>query len=151
MQHFEGEVLIKASRAEVWAFLMDPYKVGQCMPGVESVEVIDGERKFRAVAAIGFGSVKARFKGEAEFTAIEEPNWATLKAHGNAPGSAMDVVSLMVLSDGPDGTVEMQWSADITVLGTLASLAARLMGGITKKLSNQFFECFKTKIENIET
>jgi carbon monoxide dehydrogenase subunit G len=147
MQHFEGEVLIKATRDEVWAFLTDPYKVGQCMPGVQSVEVVDGERKFRAVIGIGFGAVKARFAGDAEFTAMEEPNWASLKAHGNAPGSAMDVVSLMVLSDGPDGTVELQWSADITVLGSLASLAARLMGGITKKLSAEFFNCFKTKIE----
>ena len=147
MQHFEGTVNINAPREVVWAFLMDPYKVGTCMPGVEDVVVEDGDRKFRAVAAIGFGTVKARFKGEAEFVEVEEPNWATLKAHGNAPGSAMDVVSLMVLSDAADGTTEMQWSADITVLGSLASLAARLMGGITKKLSADFFNCFKKKIE----
>jgi uncharacterized protein len=147
MQHFEGTVSIKASRDEVWAFLTDPYKVGQCMPGVESVEVLDGERKFRAVATIGFGTVKARFTGDAEFTEMEEPNWATLKAHGNAPGSAMDVVSLMMLTDGPGGTIELNWSADITVLGTLASLAARLMGSITRKLSTDFFNCFKKKIE----
>jgi len=60
----------------------------------------------------------------------------------------MDVLSLMELSDGPeDGTTELKWTADITVLGTLASLAARLMGSITKKLSAEFFNCFKTKIE----
>jgi len=147
MQHFEGTININAPREVVWALLMDPYKVGQCMPGVESVEVQDGDRKFRAVAAIGFGTVRARFKGDAEFVEVEEPNWATLKAHGNAPGSAMDVVSLMVLSDAEDGTTEMQWSADITVLGSLASLAARLMGSITQKLSAEFFNCFKKKIE----
>src|SRR6476646_5805736 len=147
MQHFEGTININAPRDDVWAFLMDPYKVGQCMPGVESVEVLDGERKFRAIAAIGFGTVKARFTGDAEFIEIEEPNWATLKAHGNAPGSAMDVMSLMLLSYGPDGTTEMKWSADITVLGTLASLAARLMGSITQKLSTEFFNCFKKTIE----
>ena len=70
MQHFEGTVNINASREVVWAFLMDPYKVGACMPGVESVEVGAGDRKFKAVAAIGFGSVKARFKGDAEFVAL---------------------------------------------------------------------------------
>jgi len=147
MQHFEGTVNINAPRSEVWEFLTDPYKVSQCMPGVESVEVVDGERKFRATITIGFGSVKARFTGDAEFVEMEEPNWATLKAHGNAPGSAMDVMSLMMLSDGEDGTIDLKWSADITVLGTLASLASRLMGSITKKLSNDFFNCFKKKIE----
>jgi uncharacterized protein len=147
MQHFEGKIIINASRSEVWTFLTDPYKVGQCMPGVESVEVEDDQRKFRAIANIGFGSVKARFVGEAEFIELEEPNWATLKAHGNAPGSAMDVKSLMVLSDGPDGTIELEWSADVTVLGTLASVASRLMGSVTKKLSTDFFNCFKKTIE----
>ncbi len=147
MQHFEGTVNINASRSEVWAFLTDPYKVSQCMPGVESIEALDGNRKFKATLTIGFGSVKARFTGDAEFAEIEEPNRATLKAHGNAPGSAMDVTSLMMLSDGPGGTIELKWTADITVVGKLASLASRLMGSITRKLSNEFFNCFKKKIE----
>ena len=147
MQHFEGTVTIKAPRSQVWEFVIDPQKVGQCMPGVESVEVTEGEPKFRAVAAIGFGSVKARFSGDAEFLEVDAPNKVTLKAHGKAPGSAMDVMSLMLLSDGEDGTTELKWTADITVLGTLASLAARLMGSITKKLSAEFFNCFKSKIE----
>ena len=56
MQHFEGTVAIKAPRSEVWAFLTDPYKVGQCAPGVELVEVLEGGQKFRAIAVIGFGA-----------------------------------------------------------------------------------------------
>lgn len=147
MQHFEGVVTINAPRSEVWAFLIDPQKVGQCAPGVESVEVLADNRKFRAIAVVGFGSVKARFSGEAEFLELHEPDQATLKAHGNAPGSAVDVLSTMALADGPDGTTQLHWTADITILGTLASLAARLMGSITRKLSAEFFNCFKKKIE----
>src|SRR4051794_3642823 len=113
MQHFEGTVSIKAPREEVWAFLTDPQKVGECAPGVESVEVVEGEQKFRAKAVIGFGSVKARFSGDAEFLELDAPNRAKLKAHGNAPGSAMDVMSVMMLSDGPDGTTDLKWTADI--------------------------------------
>jgi carbon monoxide dehydrogenase subunit G len=146
MQHFAGTVTIKAPRAAVWAYLTDPEKVGQCAPGVESVEVIS-DRKFRAIVEIGFGTVKARFSGEGEFVELDAPHRAKLKAHGKAPGSAVDVVSIMALSDGPDGTTELNWTADITILGTLASLAARMMGSITKKLSTQFFNCFKKKIE----
>jgi uncharacterized protein len=147
MQHFEGTVTIKAPRAEVWDYLTDPHKVGHCVPGVESVEVLEGEPKFRAVVEIGFGSVKARFSGTGEFTELDAPNRATLKAHGKAPGSAVDVLSVMRLADGPDDTTELKWTADITILGTLASLAARMMGSVTKKLSAEFFQCFKKKIE----
>ena len=146
MQHFEGTVNIQAPRDEVWAYLTDPEKVGQCAPGVESVEV-ESERKFRAVVEIGFGTVKARFHGTGEFTELDPPHRATLKAHGKAPGSAIDVLSVMLLSDGPNDSTDLKWTADITILGTLASLAARMMGSITKKLSAEFFQCFKKKIE----
>jgi carbon monoxide dehydrogenase subunit G len=147
MQHFEGTVTIKAPRADVWAFLTDPDKVGHCAPGVESVEVLEGGQKFRAIAEVGFGSVKARFSGVGEFLDLDAPNQATLKAHGKAPGSAVDVLSVMTLSDGPDGTTELKWTANITILGTLASLASRMMGSVTKKLSAEFFHCFKKTIE----
>jgi hypothetical protein len=80
------------------------------------------------MAVIGLGAVKARGADDAEFLDVQAPHRATLKAHGNALGSAVDVLSTMALSDGPDGTTELHWTADITILGTLASLAARLMG-----------------------
>jgi len=145
--HFEGTVEIKAARGVVWVFLTDPHTVAQCAPGVESVETLIPDQKFRAIAAIGFGSVKARFSGDLEFLELDAPNRAKLKAHGNAPGSAVDVISEMVLTDGADGTTEMKWTADIVVLGTLASLAARLMGNITQRLTTEFYNCFKRKIE----
>jgi carbon monoxide dehydrogenase subunit G len=145
--HLEGSVNIKASRETVWQFLTDPNKVSQCAPGVETVEIVEPGKKFRAVAAIGFGTVKARFAGDAEFVELEAPNRAKIKAHGNAPGSATDVMSEMFLSDGPEGSTEMRWTADIVVLGQLASLAARMMAPVSQKLTEQFFACVKKKIE----
>lgn len=142
-----GRVLIKAPRQKVWDFLTDPHQVSQCAPGIESVEIIETGKKFRAVAAIGFGSVKARFTGDAEFVELEAPNRALIKAHGSAPGSAADVVSEMKLSDTPEGGTEMAWTADIAILGQLASLAARMMTPVSQKLTEQFFSCAKQKIE----
>ena len=142
-----GTVNIKAPRLKVWDFLTDPNQVAQCAPGVESVEVVEPGRKFRATAAIGFGSVKARFTGDGEFVELEAPNRAKIKAHGNAPGSATDVLSEMFLSDGSDGTTEMRWTADIVVLGQLANLAAHMMVPVSQKLAEQFFAEAKKKIE----
>ncbi len=145
--HLEGIVNIRASRAAVWQYLTDPHKVSECAPGVESVEVIEAGKKFKATAAIGFGTVKAKFNGNAEFVELEAPNRAKIKGHGNAPGSAVDVTSEMFLSDGPDGSTEMKWTADVVVLGQLASLAARMMTPVSQKLTEQFFSCVKQKIE----
>jgi carbon monoxide dehydrogenase subunit G len=145
--HFEGTVTIDAPRNKVWEFLTDPNGVSQCVPGLESLEIITPKEKFRAIAAIGLGTVKARFKTDVEWVELDEPNRAKMKAHGTAPGSVMDTTSEMILSDGPDGSTELQWSADVTIRGTIASLAARMMGSVTQKLTSAFFECVKKKIE----
>jgi FdrA protein len=142
-----GSVTIKAPRRKVWDFLTDPQKAGQCAPGVESVEVIVPGQKFRATVAIGFGAMKARFTGEAEWLELEPPNRAKIKAHGATPGSAADVTCEMILSDGPAGATEMKWTAEPVIMGQLASLAARMMTPVSQKLTEQFYESVKKMIE----
>jgi molybdenum cofactor cytidylyltransferase len=144
---FEGTVTIGAPRAAVWAFLTDPHKVAECAPGLESVEVLVPDQRFRATAGVGFGSVKARFVTDVEWLDLDRPNRARMKAHGNAPGSAVDATSVMELRDAGESGTELHWSADVTVVGTIASLAARLMGGVTQKLTGAFFEEVKKRIE----
>ena len=144
---FDGTVNIEAPRERVWEFLTDPNLVSQCAPGLKSVEVIEPDKKFRAVAGVGFGSVKVTFETDVEWVEVDAPNYAKMKAHGKAPGSGVDINSTMKLSDGPDGATEMQWSADIVVVGTIASMASRLMGSVTRRLTADFFNCVKDKIE----
>jgi carbon monoxide dehydrogenase subunit G len=115
---------------------------------VQSVEIVVPDQKFRAVASVGFGSVKATFVTDVEWLEVDSPSRAKMKAHGKAPGSAMDAISEMKLSEGADGSTDLKWSADVTVVGTIASLAARLMGSVTQKLTGEFFNCVKKKIES---
>lgn len=145
--NFEGTVSINAPRDKVWAFLIEPERVSECAPGLQSLEIIVPDEKFHVVASVGFGAVKATFKTDLEFVELEPPQRAKVKAHGNAPGSAVDVMSEMRLSAAGDNTTQLDWTADITVVGTLASLASRLMGGVTKNLTGAFFDCVKEKIE----
>ncbi|MCC7361996.1 MAG: carbon monoxide dehydrogenase subunit G [Anaerolineales bacterium] len=144
--HLEGKVMINAPRERVYAFLTDPTQVSTCAPGIEKVEQVEPGKSFRATASIGFGTVKARFAGDVEWLELEAPTRAKMKAHGKASGSAADVVSEMKLSDAGGGT-ELQWTADVTVVGQLASLAARLMGTVSQKLTGVFFDCVRKKIE----
>ncbi len=144
---FEGTVDIHAPREKVWAFLTDPQQVGSCGPGVETVEVVD-ETHFKAVAKVGVGFISARFATNLEMAEQDPPNRARIKAHGQAPGSAVDAVAEMRLSDGADaGTTRMDWEADVTIAGTLASVGARLIEGTANKLIGQTFDCIRSKLE----
>lgn len=144
---FDGTVTIQAPCDKVWRYLTDPHQVAACAPGLESVEILVPDQKFRAVASVGFGAVKARFTVDAEWTDVDPPNRARMKIDGKAPGSGVNGSSEMRLSDGEHGTTLLAWSADITIIGAIASLAARLMGPVTKTMTNAFFECVRKKIE----
>jgi len=144
---FDGTIQINAPREKVWASLTDPNLVSQCAPGLQSMQIITPDKEFKVVASVGFGAVKMTFDANVEFVELDAPNYARLKAHGKAPGSGVDVTSDMRLSDGQPGTTELQWTADVAIVGTIAGLASRLMGPMTKQMSAQFFDCIKAKIE----
>lgn len=143
----EGKVQIKAPRERVFQLLTDPEAVGKCMPGVDSVEIVTPDRKFRALGAIGLGTVKLKVANDIEWLELEPPYRAKMKVHGTAPGSSMDTVSEMFLIDGAGGTTEMSWTAEVIVVGTVASLAARLMKSVAQKLTGDFFNCVKKRLE----
>jgi carbon monoxide dehydrogenase subunit G len=143
---FEGTVEIRAPRDRVWAFLMDPNEVGSCGPGVESIEVVD-ETHFKAKAKVGIGFISARFSVDLEIAETQPPDRALIRAHGQAPGSAVDGTATMTLRDGSDGVTAMDWAADVMIGGSLASVGARMIEGTANKMIGQTFECIRTKLE----
>jgi carbon monoxide dehydrogenase subunit G len=143
---FAGTVEIAAPRDRVWSFVTDPDQVGQCGPGVESIEVID-DAHFKATAKVGIGFISARFVVNMEFAEQQPPDRGVIKAHGQAPGSAVDATAEMALSGPPDGPTTMAWSADVALSGSLASLGARLIEGTANKMIGQTFDCIRTKLE----
>src|SRR4029078_11988201 len=144
--HSEGSVPIKASREKVWAFVIDPEQVGQCGPGVERIEVVDATH-FKAAGKGGVGFINARLNLDMTFAELEAPDRALIKAHGQAPGSAVDATAEMQLSDGPDDTTVMACTADVNLWGTLASVGARLIEGTANKMIGQTFDCMRAKLE----
>ncbi len=146
----KGDVTIKAPRKKVWDFLTDPNQIGQCVPGVEKIETIEELKKYRGIVSVGLGSVKARFSGDVEILELDEPNRAKLKAHGTATGSAADAISEMSLSDGPDNSTVVNWTADINVSGQLASLVSRLMVPVSQKLAGVFYNEVRKRIETAD-
>jgi uncharacterized protein len=143
---FTGTVEINAPRDRVWTFVTDPNQVGSCGPGVESIEVVD-ETHFKARAKVGIGFISARFAVDMSFADLSPPDRARIKAHGQAPGSAVDADAEMNLSGPPDGPTTMDWSADVNIAGSLASVGARLIEGTATKMIGQTFDCIRSKLE----
>jgi uncharacterized protein len=143
---FSGTVDINAPRSRVWEFVTDPNQVGQCGPGVESIEIVD-ETHFKATAKVGVGFISARFVARMEMAEQTPPERAVIVVHGQAPGSAVDATAQMTLSGPPDGPTRMDWNADVALSGTMASLGSRLIEGTANKMIGQTFDCMRNKLE----
>jgi carbon monoxide dehydrogenase subunit G len=143
----EGSAAIQAPLEQVWKFLTDAHQISQCAPGLQSMEVVTPDQKFKAVGSIGFGTVKLNFTADVEWLELDPMQKAKVKAHATAPGSAIDVVAEMAFREESGDSTDLGWVAEVTVVGTIASLASRMMGGVAKRVTNAFFDCVKKQIE----
>src|SRR5213080_3085254 len=143
---FSGTQTVAAPIEKVWEFLMDVNNVAACAPGFQSLEVLEEER-WKAVVAVGVGAVKAKFTLDVTRPEMREPELMTMKGRGKAPGSAVDLSGDMRLTAVDDGQTRMDWQASVVVSGTIASVGARLLQGTAEKLTGQFFDCLKSKLE----
>ena len=143
---FEGKLDIDAPRERVWSFLTDPAQVTTCAPDVQSLEVTD-PRHFKVVVRAGVGPIKGTFSMNVEFTELQEPGHASVVARGQAPGSAVEMVSNMDLAEFDETHTLMEWSSEVTVSGMIQQVGARLMQGAADKITQQVFACIKAKLE----
>ena len=143
---FSGVVEIQAARAAVWAFVMDPERVGWCGPGVEAIEIVDATH-YRARAKVGIGVISARFVVDLELAEAVEPDRAVIRASGQAPGSAADAVGEITLTGAAAGPTTMAWTATVAISGALASLGSRLIDNTAEKLIGETFACIRAQLE----
>jgi carbon monoxide dehydrogenase subunit G len=143
--HFEGEFSVKAPRAKVFAFLMDPKRISGCMPDLQSLEVKSPD-DYTAVIKAGVSFIKGDFK--MHFTTAEKqpPQHAKLLARGSGMGSTIDLQATMDLAEA-DGKTKMKWLAEATVGGRIASVGQRLLSGQAEKTIKQLFGCLQGQLE----
>ncbi|MFL5590752.1 MAG: CoxG family protein [Ktedonobacteraceae bacterium] len=147
---FSGTQTIAAPIEKVWAYLLDVHKVAACVPGFQSLEEL-GEEHWKAVVSVGVGPVKAKFTLDVTRPEKHEPNLMVVQGRGKAPGSTVDLSGRMNLSAIDAEHTRMDWTAQVTVSGTIASVGARLLHQTAEKLTGQFFECLKEKLQTAET
>jgi uncharacterized protein len=140
-----GETIIAAPPETVWRALNDPEVLRQCIPGCESLEKVS-DTEFKATVATKIGPMQTRFTGAVTLTELDPPNGYTISGSGSGgvAGSAKGGAKVR-LTKMPEGT-KLNWDVDAQVSGKLAQLGSRLIEGVAKMLSGQFFEKFATVV-----
>jgi carbon monoxide dehydrogenase subunit G len=142
---FEGRYELNAPREKLWEFIIDPAKIGKCLPELKSLEV-EGEDKFAAVIRLGVGPIRTDFKFKIEITGKEPVSNVRLKAVGAGSGSSVTIDTAIELKESPTGS-ELLYSANANVAGIMASLGQRVIKDTAKKTVAGIFECIKSQVE----
>ncbi|MFD2740252.1 CoxG family protein [Sulfitobacter aestuarii] len=137
---------IAASPAEVYAALLDPRMLQNCVPGAQEVSgsVEDG---YEATVVQKVGPVKATFRGRVVLSDLV-PNEAlriTGDGKGGAAGFAKGGADVRLAPK--DGGTELSYDVEAKVGGKLAQLGSRIIDGFAKKMADQFFTNLQSSLE----
>ncbi len=138
MKTYQGVVMMDAPVSVVWDFVKNPSTIGLCMPDVIDCQVLD-DHHLHAKIRVAVGPVRAVFDMNAAVEVLPEPYQARLDAQGGGMGSGFHLVSTMTVSEEPDGAA-LNWVADVSVSGPLATLGGRILDNQVKKITEQVFE-----------
>ena len=142
---FSGSPEVAAPRDLVWDRLVDPRFVARSAPAVESVEVIDPTH-FRVRSGFGLGAMRVSLTMDGELFDLVPGVSARMRVRGSGAGSLVEVLTSIDVQDAGAGKVRLNWSATSELSGTVAKAGARLIEGIARKLTEQFWEDFARRV-----
>ena len=143
---FNGEYVLKSDRGTVWTFLTDPGAVSACIPDVEEVQVLDGGN-FNAVAKVGIGFIRQKFKFKFTLTNLSEPTHAELDGRGAGAGSMIDFRSKVDLVELDESKTKLIWSAEVAFMGPLGGMASRFVPDAAAVETRRLFDCVRARVE----
>ncbi len=144
----KGTRTIAANRMTVWKALNDAEVLQASIPGCSELTGNPNDG-FQAIVTQKIGPVKATFKGAVSLSDIVEGQSYKITGEGKGgPAGFAKGGASVTLQDAEGGTL-LSYDVHAKVGGKLASLGARLIDGVAKKLADQFFENFQGAVETL--
>lgn len=137
---------IKADPATVWAAILNPEVLKECVPGCESMTGTP-ETGFEAVVVQKVGPVKARFTGVVQLSDIVEGKSLRISGEGKGGPAGFAKGGANVTLEPIEGGTRLAYEVEASVGGKLAQLGSRLIDGFAKKMADDFFERFQQAVE----
>lgn len=144
-----GEQLIAQPQDKVWAALNDTEILRACITGCESIDMV-AEHEYKVGLFAAVGPLKARFTGKMTMLDVMPPDSYALnfEGAGGVAGFAKGNAAIRLTPEG--GGTRLSYVVKVTVGGKLAQIGSRLIDGVAKKMSDEFFAAFEAKLGGAE-
>lgn len=145
----EKSFTVRAARAAVWEFLIDPYRVARCLPGAAITEKLD-ETTYAGTIAVKVGPVTASYRGKLKFERLDaEAGEAELSGAGQETkgkgGADMRMKSRLV--ERTPGETEVTVTSDVNVFGILAQMGRGMVQDVSDQLFQKFSDAMRRELE----
>ena len=137
---FEQTCTISASRAEVWAFLMNMENVANCLPGVQQFNQLDEDR-FEGMLRVKVGPVSLSFQGTVQVESRDQAEWrSTLRADAKdrKVGGGVQAHLNMGLTEKGAAETEMHVQLDTHILGKIGEFGQPIIRKKTDTMLQDF-------------
>lgn len=145
----EKEFEVAQSPEQVWAFLVDPERVVECLPGARILEQLD-ERTYRGEVGLKLGPIGATFEGEMRFDSLDEEDFrAEMSGSGKDRKGSGSVKMTMRshLEPTSGGGTRVRVSQTVNISGRLASFSrGGMIQNVADHLFGRFTDCVKEKL-----
>lgn len=137
------EIAIPGRRNDVFAKLIDPLILKECIPGCEELS-LTAENEYSAKVILKIGPIKAKFSGSVTLDTTNAPERLTLSGagEGGIAGFAKGGAEVELTDDGEITT--LKYLAKAETGGKIAQLGSRLITGTARKLAKTFFQSFES-------
>jgi carbon monoxide dehydrogenase subunit G len=135
----EKTLTLPSSPERVWALLLDPQAMAQCVPGMKSVQVVTPD-EYTAEMVTKVSFITARMKLRTRIIVRDEPRY--LKAEGSGEdssvASSMKQTTEMHLEPMPDGQSQLRLKVKVDVVGRLATFGLSALKTKADRLWDEF-------------
>lgn len=147
MPTFEEHFRVEAAPERVWDFLLDPARLGGCIPGCAGIEV-ESERTYRMRLVVKVGFLSTTQDMRMTITELTPPRRLVAVGHGEDAklGSQVDVRSTLDLLPAGAGT-EVRYRSEVKVLGRLGSVGDAVMRVKAGQLAGEFAARVRAAVE----
>lgn len=141
----DGNAVMRAAPADVWALLTDPARLAHLLPGCERLEP-DGPDRFKAAVRFAIAAISGNYAGTLEFADKKPPRSLVLKLDGKGlPGFVRGQGKIELSPRGVE--TEVRYSGEAQVGGMIAAVGQRLLEGVARKIVQQFFDSAAAELE----
>ncbi len=146
----EGGFTVIAPIEKLFDFLMQPETVMMCIPGTESVKVLDNT-SFESVVKQRVGIISVKLKFVTKTVKAERPTHAEFEGEGEDMTKLghFKQKTVLDLKEVAPGEVEFSYKVDVAIVGKLAMFGDRVMKQKAKDREKVFTTNLQDKLATI--